>query len=470
MQFLLITLSSLSVLTLLAVVWTAVTRKRIITQAAKDMRTEFEAVLRQENTSSRQELFQYIQAGIQQSGETTRETLLAQTAVINALRESLDRQITEFRHSLTDSTRQETQTLSASVKNAFELQNQQLEGFRTQLGALTRSNEEKLEGLRSTVENKLTGLQQDNNAKLEAMRATVEEKLQTTLERRLGESFKIVSDNLDKVQSAMLNMQTLAQGVGDLKKVMSNVTTRGAWGEVQLAAILEQFLSPQQYDKNVATKGERERVEFAVKLPGRNGDGTSVWLPIDAKFPKEDYERLVDALNAGATIEAEAAARQLETAIKTNARTICDKYLNPPKTTDFAIMFLPTEGLYAEVLRRRELAECIQRDYRVVIAGPTTLVAILNSLQMGFRTVAIEQRSSEVWQTLAAVKTEFSKFGAALESVKKKLHTASTEIEQVGTRSRVLEKKLRNVECLPDNAVPALPDAEGESPTATAED
>ena len=220
----------------------------------------------------------------------------------------------------------------------------------------------------------------------------------------------------------------------------------------------------------MATKGERERVEFAVKLPGRNSDGTSVWLPIDAKFPKEDYERLVDALNAGATNEAEAAGRQLETAIKTNARTICDKYLNPPKTTDFAIMFLPTEGLYAEVLRRRELAECIQRDYRVVIAGPTTLVAILNSLQMGFRTVAIEQRSSEVWQTLAAVKTEFSKFGAALESVKKKLHTASTEIEQVGTRSRVLEKKLRNVECLPEHAAPALRDAEGESSPAGEEE
>jgi DNA recombination protein RmuC len=258
----------------------------------------------------------------------------------------------------------------------------------------------------------------------------------------------------------MMNMQTLAQGVGDLKKVMTNVTTRGAWGEVQLAAILEQFLSPQQYDTNVATKGERERVEFAVKLPGRSGDGSIVWLPIDAKFPKEDYERLVAALESGALDQAEVAAKQLEVRIKGNARDIREKYLNPPATTDFAIMFLPTEGLYAEVLRRRELAESIQRDHRVVIAGPTTLVALLNSLQMGFRTLAIEKRSSEVWETLAAVKTEFGKFGETLENVKKKLSAASNEIDQVGTRTRAMARRLKDVESAPETETTRLFDRE----------
>jgi len=371
-----------------------------------------------------------------------RHALQTQSAAIDSLRESLDRQIAGFREAFTDTTRQELQTLGGSVKTSFDLQNQQLES------------------LRQAVETRLSALQQDNNAKLEAMRATVEEKLQTTLERRLGESFKIVSENLDKVQAAMMNMQTLAQGVGDLKKVMTNVTTRGAWGEVQLAAILEQFLSPQQYDTNVATKGERERVEFAVKLPGRNGDGSIVWLPIDAKFPKEDYERLVAALESGALDQAEVAAKQLEIRIKGNARDIREKYLNPPATTDFAIMFLPTEGLYAEVLRRRELAESIQRDHRVVIAGPTTLVALLNSLQMGFRTLAIEKRSSEVWETLAAVKTEFGKFGETLENVKKKLSAASNEIDQVGTRTRAMARRLKDVESAPETETARLFDRE----------
>lgn len=381
-------------------------------------------------------------ADLASQAEHMRHALQTQSAAIDSLRESLDRQIAGFREAFSDTTRQELQSLGGSVKTSFELQNQQLES------------------LRQAVETRLSALQQDNNAKLEAMRATVEEKLQSTLERRLGESFKIVSENLDKVQAAMMNMQTLAQGVGDLKKIMTNVTTRGAWGEVQLAAILEQFLSPQQYDTNVATKGERERVEFAVKLPGRNGDGSTVWLPIDAKFPKEDYERLVAALEAGAADQAEAAAKQLEIRIKGNARDIREKYLNPPVTTDFAIMFLPTEGLYAEVLRRRELAESIQRDHRVVIAGPTTLVALLNSLQMGFRTLAIEKRSSEVWETLAAVKTEFGRFGETLESVKKKLSAASNEIDHVGTRTRAMTRRLKDVETAPEHEAARLFDRE----------
>jgi DNA recombination protein RmuC len=419
-----------SLLTLLAALFLLLLRSKDHTRLVEMLREQFV----QNQSASRQEVTQALDFALRQNSDPMREALANLSLATNALRESLER----------------------SVTKSFELQNQQLEGFRNQLDRLTQTNNEKLETLRTSVEAKLTNLQQDNNAKLEAMRATVEEKLQTTLERRLGESFKLVSDNLDKVQNAMLNMQSLAEGVGDLKRVMTNVTRRGAWGEFQLATILEQFLSPQQYDTNVATKGGSERVEFAVKLPGRSIDGSSVWLPIDAKFPKEDYERLVAATENGDATEAENAARQLEIRIKSNAKDIREKYLNPPATTDFAIMFLPTEGLYAEVLRRRELAESIQLEHRVVIAGPTTLVALLNSLQMGFRTLAIEQRSSEVWQTLSAVKTEFSKFGGVLEKVKSKLQSATNEIDQVGTRTRAMQRQLRNVESAPEDTTTAL--------------
>ncbi|MEI8294520.1 MAG: DNA recombination protein RmuC [bacterium] len=419
-----------SLLTLLAAFFLLHLRSKDSARFQETLREQFA----QHQASARQELTQALDFALRQNSEPMREALANLSNATNSLRESLER----------------------SVTKSFELQNQQLEGFRNQLDRLTQSNSEKLETLRTSVETKLGSLQQDNNAKLEAMRATVEEKLQTTLERRLGESFKLVSDNLDKVQNAMLNMQSLAEGVGDLKRVMTNVTRRGAWGEFQLATILEQFLSPQQYDTNVATKGGAERVEFAVKLPGRSGDGSTVWLPIDAKFPKEDYERLVAAMENGDSAEAENAARQLEVRIKSNAKDIREKYLNPPATTDFAIMFLPTEGLYAEVLRRRELAESIQLEHRVVIAGPTTLVALLNSLQMGFRTLAIEQRSSEVWQTLSAVKTEFSKFGGVLEKVKSKLQSATNEIDQVGTRTRAMQRQLRHVESAPEESAAAL--------------
>lgn len=395
----------------------------------------------QHQAESREELTRTLDFALRQSSDSARDSMNSLASATNALRESLER----------------------SMRTSFELQNQQLEGFRNQLDRLTQANNDKLESLRASVETKLGNLQQDNNAKLEAMRATVEEKLQTTLERRLGESFKIVSDNLDKVQHAMMNMQSLAEGVGDLKRVMTNVTRRGAWGEFQLATILEQFLSPQQYETNVATKGGAERVEFAVKLPGRSAEGSTVWLPIDAKFPKEDYERLTTAMENGNAMEAENAARQLEIRIKSNAKDIREKYLNPPATTDFAIMFLPTEGLYAEVLRRPALAESMQLEHRVVIAGPTTLVALLNSLQMGFRTLAIEQRSSEVWQTLSAVKTEFSKFGAVLEKVKSKLQSATNEIDQVGTRTRAMQRQLRNVETTPDDRPSILDNEESDN-------
>ena len=391
---------ALSVVTLAAVLFLAIRQRHQAAIERAESARALESVLRSElaaqrsdsrseNSAARQELLEWLRTTLGQQSESTRESLNSNSAAVRALQDSL----------------------ATTVKNSFDLQNQQLAN-------LARLSEEKLEAVRTAVEGRLAAIQQDNNAKLEAMRATVEEKLQSTLERRLGESFKIVSENLDKVQAAMLNMQTLAEGVGDLKRVMTNVTRRGAWGEFQLAAILEQFLSSQQYDTNVSTKGGSERVEFAVKLPGRDAENPTVWLPIDAKFPKEDYERLVAALDAGALDQAEIAAKQLEIRIKANARDIREKYLNPPATTDFAIMFLPTEGLYAEVLRRRELADAVQREHRVVIAGPTTLVALLNSLQMGFRTLAIEKRSSEVWETLAAVKTEFGKFGETLENVK----------------------------------------------------
>jgi DNA recombination protein RmuC len=282
------------------------------------------------------------------------------------------------------------------------------------------------------------------------MRQTVDEKLQGTLERRLGESFKLVSERLEAVYKGLGEMQTLATGVGDLKRVLTNVKTRGTWGEVQLGMMLEEILTPDQYETNVATKDGSERVEFVIRLPGRGEDKDEiVWLPIDAKFPLEDYQRLVEAQEQGDVDAADTASRQLEVRIKGCANDICSKYLNPPKTTDFGILFLPTEGLFAEVMRRPGLSQTIQRTQRVVIAGPTTLWSILNSLQMGFRTLAIEKRSSEVWNLLAAVKTEFGKYGEVLAKVQKKLQEASNTVDTVAVRSRAIERKLKTVEGLP---------------------
>ncbi|MCR4399270.1 MAG: DNA recombination protein RmuC [Syntrophomonadaceae bacterium] len=284
---------------------------------------------------------------------------------------------------------------------------------------------------------------------LEQMRAVVDEKLHATLERRLGESFRQVSERLEQVHKGLGEMQSLAAGVGDLKKVLTNVKTRGVWGEVQLGNILEQMLTPDQYAANVATKPHSgERVEFAVRLPGRD-EGSCVWLPIDAKFPQEDYHRLLEATENGDPVAAEEAARQLEQRIRQEARSISEKYIDPPHTTDFAIMFLPTESLYAEVLRRPGLADALQRQYRVNVAGPTTLAALLNSLSLGFRTLAIERRSGEVWTLLGAVKTEFGRFGDILEKTQKKLQEASNSIDQATRRSRTIERKLKGVQELP---------------------
>jgi DNA recombination protein RmuC len=364
------------------------------------------AVMRQDNSAGRQELAQSLFAALNQVATSTRDSLRMQNEALGNLREALDRQ----------------------------------------LALMSQTSEQKSETLRVALDNRLAAIQHDNNAKLEQMRATVEEKLQTTLERRLGESFKIVSENLQQVHIAMGEMRKLAGEIGSLQTLMSNVKNRGGWGEFQLSAILEQFLSPEQYAKNVRPRGTGETVEFAIKLPGRDLDGLHVWLPIDAKFPKEDYEKLLAAIDRRDADQVRISTSQLEVRIKANARDISQKYLSPPQTTDFAIMFLPTEGLYAEVLRVPGLADFIQREHRVIIAGPTTLVALLNSLQVGFRTLAIEQRSSEVWKVLGAVKAQFDTFGEVLAKVQRKLLQATSDIETVGTKARSMQRKLREVE------------------------
>ena len=330
------------------------------------------------------------------------------------------------------------------------------ETFATQTGKLTESNEQRLESLRAVVDLRLKQLQDDNSKQLDKMRTTVDEKLQGTLERRLGESFKLVSERLEQVHQGLGAMQQLASDVGGLQKVLTNVKTRGGWGEVQLGSLLEQLLTPDQFARNVKTREESgEQVEFAIKLPG-DENGAPVWLPIDAKFPTENYHRLVAAQEKGDLVAVDGAMKSLEMQLKRSAKDICQKYINPPQTTDFALMFLPTEGLYAEAIRRVGLVEQVQRDCRVVFAGPTTLAALLNSLQMGFRTLAIQKRSSEVWNLLAAVKTEFGKFGESLSAVKDKLDQAARHVDTVAVRSRAITKKLRDVEELPSNPPPVF--------------
>ena len=341
------------------------------------------------------------------------------------------------------------QGLAGQVGQLGTLQAQQFEAFGQHLNRLTQSFDARVEQLRLTVETRLGAIQTENAAKLEEMRKTVDEKLHATLEQRLGDSFKLVSERLEQVHRGLGEMQTLAAGVGDLKKVLTNVKTRGTWGEVQLANLLEQVLTAEQYAENVATRPKSgDRVEFAIRLPGRE-DGQPVWLPIDAKFPVEDYQKLVEAQERADVIAVEAAAKALEMRLKDEAKTIREKYIEPPYTTDFAILYLPTEGLYAEALRRPGLVEALQRDQRVSIAGPTTLAAMLNSLQMGFRTLAIEKRSSEVWAVLGAIKTEFGKFGEALAHTRKKLQEASNSIDKAEVRTRAVTRKLKDVEALP---------------------
>lgn len=355
----------------------------------------------------------------------------------------------EARTELTNTLNQFSQTLQQQMGSNTTTQNSRIDGFSSQLAMLIKSNEERLAEVRNVLENKLRELQQDNATRLEEMRKTVDERLQTTLEKRLGESFSQVSQHLEQVLKGLGEMNTLAAGVGDLKRVLTNVRSRGTWGEVQLGNLLEQTLTAEQYDKNVATRpGSRERVEYAIRLPGQDSAHV-VWLPVDAKFPVEDYERLLAAQERADPAGMEEAGRALENRIKLEARTIREKYVEVPHTTDFAILFLPTEGLYAEVLRRPGLADNLQREFRVSIAGPTTLSALLNSLQMGFRTLAIEKRSAEVWQVLGGVKAEFERFGTVLAATKRQLQTVANSIDQAETRTRQMSRQLRAVEALP---------------------
>jgi DNA recombination protein RmuC len=392
---------------------------------------------------------------LEKGGERTERAVKDE---ISRQREEAATQARALREELGASLKTAGDSMVNSLGEIGKAQRGQLETFSGQLAKLVDTNEKKLGEMRTVVESKLTQIQTDNAAKLEEMRKTVDEKLQGTLEKRLGESFKQVSERLEQVHKGLGEMQNLATGVGDLKKVLTNVKTRGTWGEMQLGNLLEQMLTPEQYAQNVATKqGSAERVEFAIRLPGRDArDGKTVWLPIDAKFPKEDYERLVEASERADAEAVEQAAKQLETRIKAEASDIRDKYLDPPNTTDFGVLFLPTEGLYAEVLRRPGLLDTLQRDFRVTVTGPTVLGALLNSLQMGFRTLAIEKRSSEVWAILGAVKTEFGKFGGVIEKVQKKLQEASNVIDTAATRTRTIERKLRTVEGLPASQATVL--------------
>lgn len=354
-----------------------------------------------------------------------------------------------------------TRTQNAQI-DAFAQQLVQLRGtlgdtLTRQLQDLSEANARRLAEVRATLETQLAQLQQTNAAKLDEMRATVDEKLHATLEQRLGESFKQVAERLEQVHKGLGEMQNLAQGVGDLKHLLSNVKTRGMFGEAQLGALLEQVFAPDQYATQVATRpGSRNMVDFAIRLPGRGDDGAPCWLPIDAKFPNEDYERLLDAQQRADVEGAEIAARGLEQRIRLEAKSMAEKYLEPPHTTDFAILFLPTEGLYAEVLRRPGLMEALQRDHRVTLTGPTTLMAMLNALQMGFRTLALEKRSSEVWQVLGAVKTEFGKFGDVLVKVKNQTQTVLNTLDAAETRSRAMGRALKTVEALPQDRAQSL--------------
>jgi DNA recombination protein RmuC len=384
-----------------------------------------------------------------------------QTAVLSDfIRQALADESSRSRSDLAQSNRQLREEIATSVRGGHDLmagqilkmsesQLRQLEVISKQWNVASETTEQRMRALQKTVDERLLHIEKQSGERLEMMRKTVEEKLEGTLERRLGDSFKMVGERLEQVQRGLGEMQSLANGVGDLKRVLTNVKTRGTWGEVQLSMLLEQIMTADQYLANAKVGRGSEVVEFAIRLPGRDDDDSEVMLPIDSKFPQESYQRLLDAQDQGMADLAAVARRELEQAVRVAARDIKEKYIHPPKTTDFAVMFLPTEGLYAEVLRIPGIIERIQNEQRVTIAGPTTLAALLNSLQMGFRTMAIQKRSSEVWKILGAVKTEFGKFGDILDGVQKKLGEAAVKIEDASRKSRTIQSKLRQVEELP---------------------
>jgi DNA recombination protein RmuC len=397
--------------------------------------------------AARADLASFQQMLLNQSGDVAR----TQNEQIDSFRT----QLAATRQAVSDALAEAARALAVQAQSGREAQDLALRRFADSLGeqlrALAEGNEKRLAEVRAAVEQRLAALQEGNEKKLEQMRATVDEKLHATLEQRLGESFKQVADRLEQVHRGLGEMQTLARDVGSLNRVLTNVKTRGIVGEVQLAGLLEQVFTPEQYATNVETvPGSGSRVEFAIRLPGRREDGRPMWLPIDAKFPREDYERLLEAQDRADPAAVEVAARAMEARLRLEARSIRDKYVAAPHTTDFAILFVPTEGLYAEALRRPGLVQSLQNDHRITLAGPTTLLATLTSLQMGFRTLALEQRSAEVWEVLGAVKTEFAKFGDALAKTKKKLDEASSSIDQAERRTRVMARGLRAVEALPE--------------------
>lgn len=388
---------------------------------------------------------------------TQLQELKSSTGTDPELQKSLNEALGGVERRLKDDLSSNRQEQAAGLKFVGDSLDRRLAGLmnnqRVSLEQMTTSNEAKLERVRGVIEHQLQIMQKGNSEKLEEMRKTVDEKLHETLEKRLGESFKQVSDRLEAVHKGLGEMQTLAAGVGDLKKVLTNVKTRGTWGEVQLGSLLEQIMTSGQYEKNVAVKKRSgERVEFAIKLPNGPDEETPLWLPIDAKFPLEDYQRLMAAREVGDVAQMESVAKDLVNRIKSEAKDIRDKYIAPPETTDFGILYLPTEGLYAEITQRAGLQELLQRDYRVMVAGPNTVAALLNSLQMGFRTLAIEKRSSEVWQILGSVKSEFGKFGDLLDKTRDKLDQASKNIELAASKSRTIERKLDKVGDLPAGA------------------
>jgi DNA recombination protein RmuC len=457
---------ALLVLLLLLTLWLAL--RRVDPGPLKAVRDELQAAVRgdvqQVERGLRDEVARSAagtRGELAQTLATFQQTLLTQQGDVARTQ---NEQIDSFRTQLAAT----QQNLADTLGRAGEQQALALKRFSDtlieQLRALSQSNDQRMAEVRATVEQRLAAIQLDNEKKLEQMRATVDEKLHATLEQRLGESFKQVADRLEQVHRGLGEMQLLAKDVGSLNRVLTNVKTRGIFGEVQLAGLLEQVFTPEQYAVNVETvPGSGARVEFAIKLPGRRDDGAPLWLPIDAKFPREDYERLLDAQERADKVEAEAAGKAIEQRLRMEAKTIREKYVAPPHTTEFAILFVPTEGLYAEALRRPGLMESLQREYRVTLAGPTTLLATLSSLQMGFRTLALEKRSAEVWEVLGAVKTEFGKFGDVLAKTKKKLDEASSTIDLAQTRTNVMARKLKSVEALSDSRTQILlPGAEAD--------
>ena len=462
-SWLLPVLLALGLVNAVLLLWLALRKadERPLRQAADDLQRSNRSDSEKLERELRDELGR-VGAGTRQDLATFQSMLLTQSGDVartqNEQIDSFRTQLAATQQAVSTALAQATQALAAQSQAARDAQDAALRRFGEALGeqlrALAEGNERRLTEMRSAVETRLATLQEGNEKKLDQMRATVDEKLHATLEQRLGESFKQVADRLDQVHKGLGEMQGLARDVGSLSRVLTGVKTRGVFGEVQLAALIEQVFTPEQYATNVATvPGSNERVEFAIRLPGRAGPGTDdapLWLPIDAKFPREDYERLMDAQERADLPAMEAAGKALESRLRLESRSIRDKYISAPHTTDFGILFLPTEGLYAEALRRPGLMQALQSEFKVMLAGPTTLLATLNSLQMGFRTLALEKRSAEVWQVLGAVKTEFTKFGDVLAKTRKKLEEASNTIDQAEVRTRAMARQLKTVEAMPD--------------------